>query len=66
MPFAVTRCERVTLVALMRDSAVPGVATLASTSAAVYLLSSSQSPITFKKAISIWRPPNVMTNFFSP
>ena len=58
--------ERVTLEALIKDSAVPGVATFASASAVVHPLPSSHPPITFRNAISMWRSPNMTTNFFSP
>ena len=52
--------------AVRKDSAVPGEGNNASTMALVHPLSSSWGPSDFNTAISIWSPPNIMTNLSSP
>ena len=60
------RLVLVTLDAVRKNSAVPDEANLASTMALVHPLSSSRVPSDFSAAISIWSPPDIMTNLFSP
>ena len=56
----------VTLDAVRKDSAVPDEANPTSAMALVHPLSSSRVPSDFSAAISIWSPPNIMTNLSSP
>ena len=66
---AVTWCARLVpliWLAFRKESSMPDDATFASTKDSIQPLSFSRSPITQRNAISIYKPPNWMTNFCSP
>ena len=51
---------------LKKELAISYEATPASIEASVQPEHSNKSPIMFNRAISIWKTPNMTTNFFSP
>ena len=61
-----TRQVRVTWAAFRKESAVPVVATPASTRAPVHPIASRRAPRDFSAAISIWSPPKRMAKWSSP
>ncbi len=66
---AVIWCARIVLVkceTLRKESAVPAVATPASHKADVHPELSKKAPIVSQIHISMWSPPNIITNLSSP